>query len=314
VISETSAQLLVSPNNVEWARSESQIATDVLPNKGQFPASLVTVLRGLNATSVAVEADSVPVSQWQAIIDLLPEVRFDAVTGLRVKWRISKDSSELVALECVAAITDQVFVEISGSIQPGLTERSLARRISARLMELGDGLGFEVIVASGPNAARPHHRPGDRQLQENEPIIIDMGGRVEGYCGDLTRTLWLGEPDTKFKALYRAVLKAHDATKAAIRAGRPAGEVAEVADRSLHESGAGEYILHSVGHGVGLEIHESPSLRAGESTPLPLNAVVTVEPGVYLPGWGGVRVEDVVVVAEHGCRTLTTAPKLTLAE
>ncbi len=167
-----------------------------------------------------------------------------------------------------------------------------------------------MIVASGPNAARPHHRPGDREIQANEPIIIDMGARIDGYCGDLTRTLWLGDPDQQFRDMYAAVLEAQRATKAVMTAGTPVRDVAASADRSLQQSGFGEYILHSVGHGVGLEIHESPAIRSDLDTFLPLNAVVTVEPGLYVPNWGGIRVEDVVVVGESGCRTLTTAPKL----
>jgi Xaa-Pro aminopeptidase len=147
-------------------------------------------------------------------------------------------------------------------------------------------------------------------IQANEPIIIDMGGRSDGYCGDLTGTLWLGEPDKRFRDMYQAVLAAQQATKVVMTAGTPVRDVAAAADRSLQESGFGEYILHSVGHGVGLEIHESPAIRQDLDAVLPLNAVVTVEPGVYVPDWGGIRVEDVVVVGEVDCRTLTTAPKL----
>ena len=191
-----------------------------------------------------------------------------------------------------------------------MSEASLARKISARLIEKCDGLAFDVIVASGPNAARPHHRPRDRKIQANEPIIIDMGGRSDGYCGDLTRTLWIGEPDQRFREMYQAVLAAQQSTKAVMTAGTPVRDVAAAADRSLQESGFGEYIFHSVGHGVGLEIHESPAIRPDLDAVLPLDAVVTVEPGVYVPGWGGIRVEDVVVVGEADCRTITAAPKL----
>ena len=116
-------------------------------------------------------------------------------TGLRDNWRATKDSAEIASLERAALVTDQVFNEVASKLKPGETEASVARRISARLIESGDGLAFDVIVASGQNAARPHHRPGDREIRANEPIIIDMGARIDGYCGDLTRTLWLGEPD-----------------------------------------------------------------------------------------------------------------------
>ncbi|HRA47430.1 MAG TPA: M24 family metallopeptidase, partial [Thermomicrobiales bacterium] len=192
----------------------------------------------------------------------------------------------------------------------GKREDEVARRISARLIELGDGLAFDVIVASGPNAARPHHRPGDRIIAEREPIVIDMGGRSGGYCGDLTRTLWYGEWSDQFEAVYRAVLRAQVATKDAVFAGQMAQVAALAADTALQDAGFGEYILHSVGHGVGLDIHEAPWLRKGNETLLQTGSVVTVEPGLYIPGWGGVRVEDVVIVGDGPCETITTASKL----
>jgi Xaa-Pro aminopeptidase len=137
-----------------------------------------------------------------------------------------------------------------------------------------------------------------------------MGARIDGYCGDLTRTLWLGEPTEAFQQAYRAVLKAQEDTKAVMTAGTPVAEVATAADVSLQDSGYGEYILHSVGHGVGLEIHESPAIRKDLTTSLVAGSVVTVEPGVYLPGWGGVRIEDVVIIGDGTPETITTASKL----
>jgi Xaa-Pro aminopeptidase len=310
IITPSSVNLLVAPIHVGWARGESGGATEVRAHKGQFAASFAAYVNELGFDSLAMEADALPYPEANKIRDALPGVQIDFVTGLRDSWRASKDPSEIDALERAAQLTDEVFVDVSRALEAGMTEANVARNISARLIETSDGLAFDVIVASGPNAARPHHRPGHRKVQANEPIIIDMGGRSDGYCGDLTRTLWIGEPDQRFREMYQAVLTAQQATKAVLTAGTPVRDVAAAADRSLQESGFGEYILHSVGHGVGLEIHESPAIRPDLDAVLPLNAVVTVEPGVYVPGWGGIRVEDVVVVGEADCRTITAAPKL----
>jgi Xaa-Pro aminopeptidase len=310
IITPSSVELLVAPIHVGWARGESDVATEVRAHKGQFASSFANYLSERGLTHISLEADALPYPEAEKIKEATPLVAIEFVTGLRDTWRASKDPGEIASLERAARITDEVLVDVSDWIAPGMDEASVARRISAQLIERSDGLAFDVIVASGPNAARPHHRPGDRVIQANEPIIIDMGGRSDGYCGDLTRTLWLGEPDQRFRGMYQAVLAAQQATKAVMTAGIPVRDVAAAADRSLQESGFGEYILHSVGHGVGLEIHESPAIRPDLDAVLPLNAVVTVEPGVYVPDWGGIRVEDVVVVGEVDCRTLTTAPKL----
>ena len=310
VITPSTVELLVAAIHADWARGEALVATNVMAHKGQFAPSLIAFLNERGYGSVAIEADALPYPNAREIEAGVTNTVISYLTGLRDTWRASKDAAEIDSLVRAALVTDQVFTDVASALTPGETEASVARRISARLIENGDGLGFDVIVASGPNAARPHHRPGEREIREGEPIIIDMGARIDGYCGDLTRTLWLGEPDERFRELYAAVLDAQRAAKSIMIAGTPVREVAEAADRALQQAGFGEYILHSVGHGVGLEIHESPAIRRDLDTVLPLHAVVTVEPGLYVPEWGGIRVEDVVVVGESECRTLTTAPKL----
>jgi Xaa-Pro aminopeptidase len=310
IVTADAVDLLVSPIHVEWARGEAAVATAVTAHKGQFPESLAGFLADSGLRMLAIEADALPYPDANALQERLPHVEIAYVTGLRERWRGGKDDEEIAALAAAARITDDVFDQLLTVISPGMTERDLARWISARLMESSDGLAFEVIVASGPNAARPHHRAASRQIQENEPIIIDMGARIDGYCGDLTRTLWLGDPDGRFRQMYAAIVRSQVATKAVTIAGTPVRAVVIAADAILQEAGFGDYILHSVGHGVGLEIHESPTIRRELDTPLPINAVVTVEPGLYVPGWGGIRIEDVVVVGSTDCRTLTAAPKL----
>lgn len=309
IVKADRTELLVSPIHVEWARGEAPGIDAIHGIKDGFPKSLAARLTELGAKSVILESDATPYPDVTAVTALLPDVAFTFRTGLKEHLRQAKDASELESLTEAARVTDAVFEDFREWIQPGITERYAARWLSARLIEHGDGLGFDVIVASGPNAARPHHRPSDRVIGKQEPIIIDMGARIDGYCGDLTRTLWLGETSERFRHVYQAVLKAQVDTKAVMVAGTPVADVAIAADTSLQESGFGEYILHSVGHGVGLEIHESPSIRKELTATLVANSVVTVEPGVYIPDWGGVRIEDVVIVGESQPVTITTASK-----
>ena len=313
IVTADAVDLLVAPIHVGWARGESAVATAVTAHKGQFPRSLADYISAHQFDSVAIEADALPYPHALSLEEALSDARIKFVTDLKEQWRASKDGSEMESLARAAQVTDQVFEEIESTIRPGESERDLARRISARLIETGDGLAFDVIVASGANAARPHHRPGERRIQSEETIIIDMGCRIDGYCGDLTRTLWLGGPSQQFRDMYQAVLDAQVATKRVMTAGTPVRDVGAAADKSLQDAGYGEYILHSVGHGVGLEIHESPAIRQELDAILPLNSVVTVEPGLYVPDWGGIRIEDVVVVGESACRTLTAASKLSVA-
>jgi Xaa-Pro aminopeptidase len=302
--------LIVAPIHVDWAKGEAPLSESVISHRGSMVNAVMDVVRERGWSTLAVEADALPYPEASRLKVEMTGVEVRFATNLRALLRNEKDDSELEALEQAAVATDEVFASIIPLLAPGISEAELARVISSRLQAVGDGLAFDVIVASGLNAARPHHRPGERVLEADEPVIVDMGCRIRGYCGDLTRTLFTGHPNQRYVEIYRAVLDAQVATKAAIRSGASVGDVALAADESLQRAGLGDYILHSVGHGVGLEIHETPSVRGELTDLLKENSVVTVEPGVYIPGWGGVRIEDVVVVTSDGCRTLTTAPKM----
>lgn len=309
LISQNDVIILASGNNTAWAGGESPVATEIIAQSGLWPTAVVKIIDDHGWKSVAIEGDSVPYSLGQAVADGFSGT-INFVSGVRDQVRVVKDPAEQANARQAALCTDQVFTEIAASGIVGKTEAEVARTITARLIEVSGGLGFDVIVASGPNAARPHHSPGDRVIQEREPIIIDMGARVNGYCGDLTRTLWFGPYDDRFESVYKAVLQSQIATKDALVAGRPAQEAALASEAALQDAGYGEYILHSVGHGVGLNIHEAPWIRKGNETLLEAGSVVTVEPGLYFPDWGGVRVEDVVILADGPCETITTAAKL----
>ncbi len=203
------------------------------------------------------------------------------------------------------ALNEEVFGEVYGSLRPGQTEREVACRIESVMREKGaDGPSFPSIVAAGPNAASPHAIPTARPINERETVIIDMGVRLRGYCSDMTRTVVLGRPDNKTIELFRLVRRAQLAGLATIRAGVKAKDVDRAARRIIAAAGYGDLFGHSLGHGVGLAVHEAPSLNRRNRMVLAPQMVVTVEPGVYIPGWGGIRLENMVVVEKDGCRLL----------
>lgn len=228
------------------------------------------------------------------------------------KLRLVKQPNELELLRRAAAITDETFTHICQWIQPGMTEKEIQLEVSNFMVSLGaDGPAFETIVASGPNGSMPHAHASQRQIQRGEFITIDMGARYKSYCADMTRTICLGEPtEQRMVEVYDAVLNAMKTCEAGLHAGIT-GQAADALARSaLEMQGLGEYYVHSTGHGVGLQVHEGPSLsqKAPEDMILPAGSVVTVEPGVYIPGWGGVRIEDFGLVTENGFEVFTQSP------
>lgn len=226
--------------------------------------------------------------------------------------RLVKQPQEIELLRRAVAITDQTFAHLCRWIEPGMTEKEIQWEVTRKMLELGaDSTAFETIVASGPNGSMPHAHASSRQIQPGELITIDMGARYKGYCADMTRTICLGEPtETRMVELYEIVLLAMKTCEAGLRAGI-SGQAADALARDvLAAHDLGEYYIHGTGHGIGLQIHEGPSLsqRAPEEMILPAGSVVTVEPGVYIPGWSGLRIEDSGVVTEDGFEILTQSP------
>lgn len=223
-----------------------------------------------------------------------------------------KQGDELELLKRAIAITDETFKHLCEWIQPGMTEKEVQWEILRYMVSLGaDEQAFESIVASGPNASMPHAHATERRIQRGEFITIDMGARYKGYCADMTRTICLGEPaELRMRELYDAVLKAMKTCEAGLHAGITGREGDALARNVLEQAGLLEYYVHGTGHGVGLQVHEGPGMspRSPEDMVLPLGSVVTVEPGVYIPGWSGVRVEDCVLIKENGCEVLTQSP------
>ena len=254
---------------------------------------------------LAVEKEHLTIARWE-LLDLGEAV--DCSSALRA-MRAIKQPDELELLRLAARFTDSVTEAILAELRPGQTEREVATRINALINGTGSGLAFGSLVQAGPNSALPHLPPGERPLTAGDLVLLDFGARHRGYNADTTRMAVVGPPDERQRGVHQAVLDAHDRAIESIRAGVTCGEVDAAARRSLEKAGYGDRFIHRTGHGLGLDAHESPNLEPGSSVRLEAGNVVTVEPGVYIPGWGGVRIEDDIVVETAGARTLTTADR-----
>ncbi len=228
--------------------------------------------------------------------DVSPEIR---------RLRRIKNTEEIEKLARAGSITDAVGEHVLDRLRPGQTELEVSVLIGAAIGESGGTLSFESLVQSGPNSALPHVRPTSRKLGEGDFVLLDFGATFEGYRADTTRMAVIGEPSERHREIHALVLAAHDAAVAAVRAGTTAGSVDAAARQVIEAAGMGELFFHRVGHGLGLEAHEDPSLDPGSATVLEAGMVFTIEPGIYIPGWGGVRIEDDVLVERSGCRLLT---------
>ncbi|MCG0277602.1 MAG: aminopeptidase P family protein [Thermanaeromonas sp.] len=226
------------------------------------------------------------------------------------KLRAVKEPEELGYIQQAVVIAEAAWEHILEYLKPGVKEKDVALELEYFMRKRGaTAASFPVIVASGPRSALPHGRAEDRKLKPGDLVVLDFGAVYHGYCSDLTRTVAVAPATDEQRKIYKAVLKAQEEALQALRAGLPGREIDALARRYLEEAGLGDYFSHSLGHGVGLSVHEKPTLSWREEDPLPARAVVTVEPGVYIPGWGGVRIEDMAVVEEGGCRLLTKISK-----
>ena len=255
--------------------------------------------------TIAKAVKDMPASQRPKLLTAPPLVE---------QLRAIKDADELAAIQQAVDLADEAFVAIAERIEPGWTEAQAAWEIEKHIREHGgEGVSFEIIVAAGPWAAMPHARPRDEKIRKGEPIIIDMGVRLGGYCSDLSRTLFLGQPDEQFGKIYDIVLTAQLTAEALIAKDMTGEQAHLLAQNVIDETGYGENFGHGLGHGVGLQIHEAPRLARTSKDVLAGGMVFTIEPGIYISGWGGVRIEDMVVLEDGRARVLTKAPKLGVA-
>ena len=259
---------------------------------------------------VGFESDRLTVRARDELAGAAPEVRWRGVTGVVEELRQRKSEQEVDRIRRAAGLGDRVLEAFLGDVEAGATEAELAAELDYRLRLGGsEGVAFDTIVAAGPRSALPHARPSERPLAEGDLLLVDFGARVDGYCSDMTRVFCLGPPAAWQRSLHRSVLRAREAALEVIASGVEASEVDAAARRALERDGLEEHFGHSTGHGIGLEVHEGPSLSGRSEDRLREGNVVTVEPAAYLEGRGGVRIEDDVLVGARGAELLTGFPR-----
>ncbi len=269
------------------------------------------------ATHVGFESQHMTVSTHTAFQKAVEEA--ESVGGptlvptseLVDKLRAFKDEEELRLLTKAIEISDQAIDQVAPTVEPGVTEEQVAWELEKAMRERGsESNAFDIIVGAGPNGALPHHRAGDKVIQRGEAVVIDMGATYQGYCSDLTRTIFVGEPDDTFCRVYDTVLSAQIAAEERVTAGMTGVEADAIARDLIAQAGYGDNFGHSLGHGVGLAVHEYPGVGPRSEEPLEDGMVFTIEPGIYLSGWGGVRIEDIVVLENGRARVISQAKKM----
>jgi Xaa-Pro dipeptidase len=304
VVRPDRSTLIVPALELERAVTHSDQAVVIAWRDGEDPYALVREALGA-AARLGVEKEHLTVDAAEALraragsrelVDVASEIR---------RLRRTKSPDELDKLARACAITDSVAEEVLRGLRPGQSELAVALSIGAAIAARGATLSFETSVQSGPNSALPHHNPSARKLEAGDLVLLDFGAAVEGYRADITRMAVVGEPSSRQREIDALVLQAHDAAIEAVRLGVTTGQVDSAAREVIEAAGLGDRFFHRVGHGLGLEVHEDPSLDPGSNIVLEAGMVFTIEPGIYIPGWGGVRIEDDVVVEASGCRVLT---------
>jgi Xaa-Pro aminopeptidase len=270
-------------------------------------------VRAAGVNRLALEADAVSWAQQRAYgRDWFAGVELVATVGLVDDLRLIKDEGEVSRIAAAADVADQALANVRHRLVDRLTEQEFGIELDFEIRRLGAwGNSFETIVGSGPNGAKPHHRPSTRRITQGDLVVLDFGAVVDGYCSDMTRTVMVGEPTATQARMLEVVTAAQQAGVDAVAPGVGTAAIDAACRAVITEAGWGEAFLHATGHGVGLEIHEAPRVAATAAATLSPGVVVTVEPGVYLPDHGGVRVEDTLVVTADGSRPLTLAPKTT---
>ncbi|MBE3520076.1 MAG: aminopeptidase P family protein [Firmicutes bacterium] len=267
-------------------------------------------LSSLGIKSLTFESEHVTYASWENMTKRFKDTKLIPVSGWVEKLRAKKTPEEIDAIRKAAKLADDAFSAVLSSIRPGVTEREVALELEFTMRKMGsEGVAFPIIVVSGARSSLPHGEPGDKKIEPGDFVTVDFGAVWNGYVSDCTRTFVVEPLDDKRREIYEVVRKAQEAGLRAVRAGVKASEVDAAGRKVIEEAGYGQYFAHGIGHGVGLQVHESPRLGQKSEDILEPGMVVTVEPGVYIPGFGGVRIEDLVVVGDDGPEILTSFPK-----
>jgi len=276
----------------------------------RFETLLPELIQQVGAKTVGFESAHLTVDQHQKWQEVAEGFELVPTKGLVERIRAVKDEGELGKIKKAIALSDEALAHIADFIEPGMTEKEVAWELEVFMRTRGaEKLAFDTIVGSGPNGAMPHATVSERVIQAGEPIVIDMGAVIDGYHSDLTRTICAGRADDKFKEIHAIVLEAQLTAERNIRPGMQGKQADGLARQVIEEAGYGENYGHGLGHGVGLAVHEKPGVGRLSEDVLEPGMVFTVEPGIYLPGWGGVRIEDIVVMRGDGVEVLTQASK-----
>lgn len=270
---------------------------------------LAEIIRQHGVETLGIEKDFLTVRQYEVLQKKL-SVHFCEISEMLAGMREIKDESEIISLETAARLADQAFQHITTLVKPGISEGELSLELEFFMRRQGaSGPSFDFIVASGARSALPHGVAGEKVLETGDFVTMDFGCVYDGYHSDITRTVVVGGAGQKQKDLYHLLQEVQETALEEVRPGIRCRELDEVARSLITRAGFGNNFGHGLGHGVGLEIHENPRVGAGSETVLQSGMVITVEPGIYLPGWGGVRIEDMVLVTSEGCRVMTHSPK-----
>ncbi len=313
-ITETDAILATDFRYTEQA-AEQATGFGVSQIQGRLRDWFPKLLNELSVKQIGFEADNITVSALTMFKDALQEsgaeISMSPKSGDTAKLRAMKDPEEVALLQKAIDIGDAAFEETAAKLTPGMTEREAAWEFEKAIRERGaECLSFDTIVATGANAARPHHQTGNTELSEGETIVFDCGATYRGYCSDLTRTVVLGDADDEISKVYNTVLEAQEAAIEQIDAGITGSEADGIARKIIEDAGYTDNFGHSLGHGLGLEVHEEPNVGPRGETVLENGMPFTIEPGIYIPDWGGVRIEDVVLLENGKPRVLSHAAKL----
>jgi len=277
-------------------------------DSGGHLAGAIAFIKTLPAAGLAFESDHLTYATYQELTEKL-SMALRPTSRLVEDLRLIKDAAELATMREAARRADAALAAFLEELTPGTSERRLALALHAALVDQDVEPAFSIIMACGASAACPHAVPGSRVLAEGDMLKIDVGARYEGYCSDITRTVFVGEPTERFREVYGLVLRAQQAGVAAARPGMTGRELDQIAREIIVAGGYGAEFGHGLGHGVGLQVHERPRVSAKSEDVLAPGMVITIEPGIYVEDWGGVRIEDTVAITETGCEVFTHAPK-----
>jgi len=308
LISQKESILFTDSRYAEQAQKETEGFTVIETSLGEDIVKKTVMMLGLKR--IAFEKDHVSYSGWEKLKERFCEQELVGVGGWVEELRMKKTPEEIRCIRKAQEIADQAFALLTHAVKPGATERDLALELEFTMRRMGsDGVAFPVIAVSGPRSSLPHGQPSTKKLNPGEFVTFDFGARYGGYCSDTTRTFVLEPLDKKHEEIYNIVLQAQLAALAAVKPGAPAKEVDLVGRKIIEEAGYGKYFGHGIGHGVGLNVHEGPRVNQKSEDILEPGMVITVEPGIYIPGFGGVRIEDLVLVTEDGKEVLSSSPK-----